>query len=126
MVLLAQFAEVFRLLAYPVFVFFQFGGDVARDVFRDLTRGAGIKEEQADTAGEDVFQRLRHFFAHRPQGFGVEEGVIRMDFAARFGISLGKRFDRRAVAAVVAEVVAHVRRRVAMDFQLGGLAGFCP
>ena len=50
--------------------------------------------------------------------------MVRVDFAARFGVCLGERFYRRAVAAVVAEVVAHVCRGVAMDFQLGGLAGF--
>jgi len=53
-----------------------------------------------------------------------EEGVVRMDFAARLDICPGKCFYCRAVAAVVAEVVAHVRGCVAVDFEFGGLAGF--
>jgi len=84
-----DFVEVLEVAVAPGGGAVEFPGEEVGDEGGGFDGGAGVEEEGAGAAGEDVFDRARHFPAGGPDGLAGEEGKARVEFAGELRVGCG-------------------------------------
>src|SRR5579875_606070 len=99
-ILLRQFSVRDDLSALPGGIFVELGGHEASGGGSGGDARAGVEEECAGAAGQDVFELAGHFVANGPDDFGAAEREGGMEGFVEAGVGAGEGVEGGQVGAV--------------------------
>src|ERR1700761_6817264 len=119
-ILFSQFTVRDHLLALPLGIFSQLARHQAGGGWPGCDAGARIEEQRACATRQHVFEAARHFVADGPDDFDSAKWKCGMKQLAEFGVSGGKRAERRQIGAIDSLPVIRIEGRFCQRFVTGG------